>query len=90
MEPVQKLVLTDDGEKLHQHYTGCAHADKHGYIEPDSRWYVNTGSYLKKYSNDGDPGYAEMAGYDPVELGHIRITIEGGVLADVSKAIFNE
>jgi len=40
------------------------------YIPPDSRWYVNTGSFLQTYTEEG-VSYAEQLGLPPVELGFI-------------------
>jgi hypothetical protein len=86
--PVKKLILTDNGVKLQQHYMTAGAGDANGYIEPDRRWYVNTGSYLKKYSDSGDPTYSERAGYDPVELGHVKLIIRNGELMNIEKVIF--
>jgi hypothetical protein len=64
------------GDKtIKQKYTGQSHGD---WIHPDSRHYLNTGSMLKLYS-PGVSGYAERFGYDPVELGYGKITVDGDI-----------
>jgi len=81
--PTKKLILQDDGESINQTYLsqGDGAAD---YIEPDRRWYVNTGSYIKMY-RIGVDSYAERAGYDPIELGHAVMKIRKGRLETIEK-----
>lgn len=67
-KPQKKLYLTDDGNKTIQNYTHWGQNEN--YIHPDSRWYGCAGSFLKMYG-DGFSGYAEVAEYDPVELGFL-------------------
>lgn len=81
--PSHRLILSDDGDEIVQGYLGQGDGAAK-YIEPDCRWYLNTGSYLRMYSI-GTDGYAERAGYDPVELGHPVIRIQGGKVVDVVK-----
>lgn len=80
--PNPELYLTDDGSQITQKYTRSDKAD--GYIHPDHRWYINTGSFLKLYG-DGVSGYAERAGYDPVELGFIVVMVRDRKIVDVRK-----
>jgi hypothetical protein len=67
-EPKSKLYLTDENGKIRQRYTHWGQNEE--YIHPDARWYGNAGSFLKMYG-DGFSGYAEVAEYDPVELGFL-------------------
>ena len=78
-EPIPALMLTDDGKKIKQHYTQPGRGP---YIHPDHRWYVNTGSFLKLYL-EGKDGYADMMGYDPLELGFPVIEVRDGVVQRV-------
>uniref|UniRef100_A0A6M3JIU4 Calcineurin-like phosphoesterase domain-containing protein n=1 Tax=viral metagenome TaxID=1070528 RepID=A0A6M3JIU4_9ZZZZ len=71
-KPESELYLTDDGERINQHYTGWGQTES--YIHPDSRWYGNAGAFLKLYG-DGISGYAERAEYDPVELGFLILKV---------------
>lgn len=71
-EPESELYLTDDGETIRQSRTHSHQAA--GYIHPDHRWYVSTGSFLKLYGN-GVSGYAEVYEYDPVELGFVIVEV---------------
>lgn len=69
-DPEPQLYLTDNGAELQQRYTGPR--KKTGYIHPDYRYYFNTGSFYRLYADSEDgpiSGYAEIAGYDPTELG---------------------
>lgn len=81
--PVSSLYLTSDGSGMRNHYTGAANGN---YIPPDARWYLNTGSMLKLYG-DGVSGYAERAGYDPVEIGWLAAAIRGGSVVDIKKIV---
>ena len=81
-EPTKKLWLSDDGISIKQRYT---HQEGE-YIHPDHRWFVNTGSFLKLYENNVS-GYAEMFGYDPVELGYARVEVRKGEIERIVKVI---
>ena len=91
--PTENLYLTDDGKKISQNYTGAGEGP---YIHPDYRWYVNTGGFLKLYSDtvvesDDVPiedsklgsGYTEKAMYDPLVLGFLVAKIRDNKLQDV-------
>lgn len=72
VKPQKELYLVDDGERIVQKYTSAPSIHHSGFIAQDFRWYANTGSFLKMYSDTPDvSGYAERAGYDPVELGFV-------------------
>ena len=70
--PRFELFLTDDGKKIKQNYTSWGQNEP--YIHPDARWYGNTGSFLTLYGQDTS-GYAEIAEYDPVELGFLVLKV---------------
>lgn len=71
-KPELELYLTDDGKKIKQQYTHWGQTEP--YIHPDARWYGCAGSFLKLYG-DGMSGYAEVAEYDPVELGFLCLIV---------------
>jgi hypothetical protein len=71
-KPQKTLYLTDDGHKIKQNYTGWGQAET--YIHPDARWYGCAGSFLRLFG-DGISGYAELAEYDPVELGFLILKV---------------
>lgn len=83
--PVQRLFLTSDSEQIHHGYLGAAEGTER-YIDPHSRWYVNTGSFMKMYEIGYD-GYAERAGYDPVELGYAVMQVRDGRLVNIEKVV---
>jgi predicted phosphodiesterase len=72
--PVHDLYLTDNGKTVKQHYMGSGMGVGGDFIHPDHRYYCNTGSFLRLYTL-GSSGYAERFGYDPVELGYIKICV---------------
>ena len=80
--PTRELYLTDDGDGLQQNYT--EQDQKAKYIHPDMRWYGNAGSFMKLYE-DGYSGYAEIAEYDPVELGFLVLIVRGGKIVQLKK-----
>ena len=71
-KPEAELYLTDDGDRIKQNYTSWGQGES--YIHPDARWYGNSGSFLKLYGS-GISGYAEMAEYDPVDLGFLVLVV---------------
>ena len=92
VEPTPQLYLLHEGEKnkgkvrsyyLNEDIPGS------GFIDPDQRWYVNSGSFLKLSSDvvdeDGDPisGYAERKGYDPIELGYSVLIVKDRMLEGI-------
>jgi len=84
--PTSELYLTSKRGRLHQKYSGLT-AGGTGMIHRDHRWYANTGSFLKSYGPDGVSGYAERAGYSPVELGFVVATVEGYEIVNVEKVV---
>jgi len=83
--PSEELFIVDKENELRQYYTG-APVRKHGFIPYDYRWYCNTGSFLKLYG-ESISGYAERAGYDPIELGFLVAKIRGGTITEIVKEI---
>ena len=95
--PSEVLYLTDDEKGIKQHHKVPKMA---GYIPPDFRWYVNTGSFLKIYDDtvtelDGVPieqsklgsGYAERAMYPPLQLGYAVGLIRNNSLVKIKKEL---
>jgi UDP-2,3-diacylglucosamine pyrophosphatase LpxH len=85
VDPSPKLVIFDEGGKLKQDYLIGDNSMPH-YIDPDRRWYANTGSYLRTMVLDHD-GYAERAGYDPVELGFAVVEIRDRKVTAVKRMV---
>jgi predicted phosphodiesterase len=94
MGHVHKLITVEPTSQLYLH-DGGASGTKQGYltgrqsgsfIDPDLRWYGCTGAFLKLYE-DGVSGYAEIAGYDPVELGYLLIKIKGGKIENIERKV---
>ena len=81
--PEKSLYLTDNSDSIKQHYTRATQDSD--YIPEHLRWYINTASFLKLYAL-GCSGYAERFGYDPVELGAVKVEIDGGIV-DVKKVL---
>jgi len=66
--PENELYITDDGTKIKQAYTMDHVNQTDEFIPWDHRTYVCTGSFVKLYG-DNMSGYAEIAEYDPIEIG---------------------
>lgn len=79
-KPEADLYLTDDGKKIKQEYTSWGQNER--YIHPDARWYGCAGSFLKLYGR-GVSGYAEIAEYDPVELGFLVLKVRNKKIVDL-------
>jgi len=62
---------TKDGE-IHQRYTKPSKTE--GYIDPNHRWYVNTGSFRKILAMGMDD-YGERKGYDPSHLAFALVKV---------------
>jgi len=54
------------------------------WIPPTQRWYVATGSFYKTLG-DGYAGYAEIKGYDPLQLGFAVAVVRDGELKRVDE-----
>jgi hypothetical protein len=80
VEPDELYFKQEDG-KLKGRYLTHVMGDV-GYIPPEQRYYFATGAFSRLYTDetdtDGTPvsGYAERAGYDPVELGYVKWQVE--------------
>jgi predicted phosphodiesterase len=83
--PAERLILSDNGKEIKQKYLKAGNGAEE-YIEPDRRYYLCTGSFLKTFEI-GVSGYAERAGYDPVELGYISVKLKGGVISSVDRVM---
>jgi hypothetical protein len=86
-EPEPELYITDDGRKTLSNYTKISQQNSK-WIEPDLRWYVNTGSFLKMYIID-KISYVEMGEYDPIELGFAIARVRDGRLIAVDPIRFS-
>jgi len=86
LEPTKDLYLYDDGVRLKKDYTKPVTHSEHSYIPDHLRWYVSTGSFLKTYEL-GVSSYAEMAEYDPVEIGFAVAKIRDHSVVGVDKII---
>jgi UDP-2,3-diacylglucosamine pyrophosphatase LpxH len=73
------------GHQIHSHYTGLAPSE-HGYIPPEGRWFVNTGGYLKMLG-EGVTGYAEVKGYDPLEIGFPKLICREGKVCGIKRMV---
>lgn len=95
--PEPFMYLTDDRENINAGYTKVDHTAE--FIHPDLRWYVNTGSFYRLYNTgvrvnlgtDEEPyevgvsSYAEVAEYDPVELGFAIAEIRNRQISEIRK-----
>ena len=84
VKPERALYLKTVKGKLVQEYTKIEMMGD--YLNPDMRYYVNTGSFHKTYV-EGVSTYAERAGYDPVDLGFAIVKVRDKKIADIEKVI---
>jgi hypothetical protein len=82
--PTGELYLHDTDRGMKADYLSGQQSGE--YIHPDQRYYVCCGSFPKMYE-DGQVGYAEVAGYDPVELGFPVIHVEDGQIVDIERRV---
>lgn len=82
-KPISQLYMEGVGDELVQRYTSAKKYS--GFIHPDYRWFVNTGSFLKLYGTDA--GYAERFGFKPNELGFAVVEIRSGKIAGVKRVV---
>ena len=79
VKPQSELYLVNDGTKIMQKYTRSPNFHPTGFIHPDHRFYVNTGSLYKLYSDEPNAAsYAERFFYDPLELGFVVMRVREG------------
>ena len=88
VKPRREMYIRSDDEKMISEYTSSQPNAK--YIHPDGRWYINTGSFLKKYSEMGRFGYAEQAGYDPVGLGFVICEIRDRIPVAMRRVLLGQ
>lgn len=82
----QELFLIDDGHKIKQRY--IAEADPRAeYIDEDLRWYGSVPGWIRKYGELGTDSYVEQAGYDPLPIGYMRVTVRGGKIMAMDKVL---
>ena len=77
LEPEAELYMTDNGKHVSAAYTVGVQSGK--YIDPNLRWYCNTGSFMKS-AVVGACTYSEASMYAPVQMGYAEIVCEGGVI----------
>ena len=85
--PTGELYLYHKDGKVEQDYLGQGWNERH--IDPNRRWYVNTGAFLLRSTDqvghDNLPfsGYPERRGYAPMVRGFAVVKAEGGRLKEV-------
>lgn len=82
--PQEKLYLTDNGKDIKDNYLKLNQTVD--YIDPESRYYVNTGCFYKT-SIIGSASYAERAGYSPNVLGFPVIHVKNGIIQEIEKVL---
>jgi len=88
VKPQSDLYLVNEGTKIIQKYTRSPNFHSTGFIHPDHRYYVNTGSLYKLYSDEPfAASYAERFFYDPLELGFVIMRVRGGVPVGLDRII---
>ena len=92
--PTGQLYLYHENFKVHQNYLRQGKNEKH--IDPNQRWYVNTGAFLlrstERLGYDGLPvsGYPERRGYWPLVRAFSSIEVTNGVIQDIKSKRIGE
>jgi hypothetical protein len=88
-KPAHELYLTDENGRLLSQYTEqSSKFEPHAYIDPNLRWYVSSGSFLKLYLL-GATGYAERLALNPTQLGYAVAEIRDRKLVNIRKVELN-
>ncbi len=87
--PVPELFLYTDqkrkrGKSVRQAYQVTKPYEQGAYIDPDQRWYVSTGGFLRNYVENVS-GYGEHGDYDPLEIGYAVVICRNGVVTNVEE-----
>jgi hypothetical protein len=85
-EPMEQLFLTTEEGEIKQGYTGGGSGAGSGFIHPDLRWYVNTGSFLKCYGENVN-SYTEIAELDPIETGYVVVEVRDRKIERVRRVV---
>ncbi len=80
LKPRGQLYLTVGKKEIKHSYTQPK--KKHGYIEPNHKWYACAGSFMRLFVIGVD-GYAERAGYTPNELGIVIVKVRDREIVDM-------
>ena len=84
--PERELWMGDNEIVTRANYTDTSYIPG-AFVDKHTRWYINTGSFLKMYVEGGNT-YNERAGYDPVELGFVLVKIRNRKIVSAEKIIF--
>lgn len=83
--PEEWLYIVEQNSRLRQKYFASA-IGVDGFIHPDHRFYVNSGSYVKNFGANGEPsGYAETLGLDPTQLGFAKLEIRDRAISQIKE-----
>lgn len=80
-----KLYLTTDKVgKIQQHYR-YVEQQNGDFIPADAKWYVSNPSFMKSHApvGSGYISYAEVAGYEPSEIGFTKVIVEDNMVQQV-------
>lgn len=80
----ENLYLIDDGEEISEYFAQPGKDNDSRIVHPDARWYVCTGSFYKLYRR-GIDSYAEIKGYDPIQLGYAVVRVRDQQIQDVDE-----
>lgn len=92
--PTNQLYLYHKNFKVRQAYLGMGENTQ--YINPDQRWYANTGSFMlrstDRLGHDGLPvsGYPERRGYWPIVRAFTSVRVANGIIQDVKSMRIGE
>jgi len=92
--PTGQLYLYHENFKVRQDYLRLGKNER--YIDPNQRWYANTGAFLLRSTDrlgyDGLPvsGYPERRGYWPLVRAFTSVEVANGIIQDVKSKRIGE
>lgn len=80
--PIRQHYFKREGDAIVSKHTVVKKTD--GFLQPDFRWYVNTGCFLQTYIL-GASGYGEERNYDPIEQGFAVVIVRDGMIQEIKE-----
>lgn len=86
----REINMIDDGTDLVRN-TGLTIDQSAEFIPDNFRWYANSGSFLNTFTPSGSGGisYSEVAMFGPVNIGYLKLHVQGGQLVEVERVILS-
>jgi UDP-2,3-diacylglucosamine pyrophosphatase LpxH len=83
----EPILITENGQVKNMRRSQSDQTAR--YIPPDARWYGNSGSFMRAYTNPAEDiiTYAEVGGLGALDFGWLEIDVEDRQVVDVRKVV---